>query len=192
MPALRRLCQPPKELVEAIQVFIAPIILPAGHYKAGWLRLLAVRVGRRLGVSGVSAAVISAAAEDMLYVIIARCVALLLPDAGAIQVMLREEVDHLSRMGGVPPDVDMSPIRAGHTRTPDSDDEPSPQARDPHVDLRATLAEAFKEMGAEFVRAFSAAAAGTRENPIPVSPSPTPASSLERVMEKHLESQRGF
>lgn len=133
MVALKRLPKPPGELVDAMEVFLAGnICAPDVAQSFGWLRLLLVRVGRRLGVSGCSIGCVGKKEADLIDGL-ARCCALLLPDAAEVHNVLREEVAKLDAdkdrilVGGVVPPPDFTPVKRATNNEEDDMESPIPK-----------------------------------------------------------------
>jgi len=118
MPSIRHLPAAPRDLLQAVEVFLAEnVCAAAGPHAVAWCRLLLVSLARRLGVSGASFASVVLASGNEVIEKIARCLTLLLPDVAAVHAAMLHELEKLKEIAGrtgvaAPPAVDFSPARA--------------------------------------------------------------------------------
>jgi hypothetical protein len=190
MVQFRRLPPAPTQLVDAVEVFLAGNVrAPNVAHPLGWLRLLFVRVSRRLGVAGSSAACVGRDIEGIVEHL-ARVVALLLPDASEVHLVLQEEVAllsaHAAQMGGAnfqpePPEFTPSPTPAGTPAKDTSRASPLPRQPSPPSFRQEPSPPGMTAEQLEAVLARFATSMSPQPQPQPQSWSPQLEAMLERL-----------
>jgi len=155
--------EPPQELVDAVfqacHQQLPPVTEPIGQHAR---RMLLVVMARRNHVRGASVAGV-ATEIDNIATAIAKVLALLLPDAGAVKTEFEAAVREVDRVMSAGEQIDMSPVHVRPDRSPDPvtpQQHPQPQQPQQQAPLSPDLSSIIRESVSAAVSAMLASGQG--------------------------------